>query len=257
MTTIAAAPATGVIITGGASGIGLASAHALAEAGRPVALWDLNAEGAQRAAAAVHDAHGVATLGVGIDVRDTPRFAARIAASRAALGTIGGLVHGAGITGPGGIDELDEAVWDATLAIHLKAGALLIRDLVPDLAANPGSAVVVISSIEGIIAHPAIVSYCAAKAGLLGLMRSTAARLGPRGIRANAICPGFIETPMFLPALDHDPAARPAYEQRIPLRRLGRPEDIGRVARFLLSDDAAYVTGHEMVVDGGVIKTTF
>jgi NAD(P)-dependent dehydrogenase (short-subunit alcohol dehydrogenase family) len=176
---------------------------------------------------------------------------------RAALGTIGGLVHGAGITGPGGIDELDEAVWDATLAIHLKAGALLIRDLVPDLAANPGSAVVVISSIEGIIAHPAIVSYCAAKAGLLGLMRSTAARLGPRGIRANAICPGFIETPMFLPALDHDPAARPAYEQRIPLRRLGRPEDIGRVARFLLSDDAAYVTGHEMVVDGGVIKTTF
>jgi NAD(P)-dependent dehydrogenase (short-subunit alcohol dehydrogenase family) len=195
-------------------------------------------------------------VGIGIDVRDTPGFAAAIATSRDAMGTIGGLVHAAGIVGAGPVDLLEEDVWDATLAIHLKAGALLIRDLVPDLERNPGSAIVLIASIEGIQAHEAIVSYCSAKAGMLGLTRSTAARLGARGIRANAICPGFIETPMFSPTVPTAEARR-AYEQRIPLKRLGVPADIGRAARFLLSDDASYMTATEFVVDGGVTRTTF
>ncbi|HEV8297128.1 MAG TPA: SDR family NAD(P)-dependent oxidoreductase [Acidimicrobiales bacterium] len=255
--TISVSPSTGIVITGGGSGIGRATAHAVAEAGRAVALWDLNGDAAAQVAGELRDKYGTVAVGIAIDVRDTPRFPACIAESREKLGTIGGLVHGAGITGPGAIDVVEESVWDATLAIHLKAGAMLIRDLTPDLTANPGSAIVVISSIEGIIAHEAIPAYCSAKAGLLGLMRSTAARLGPRGVRSNAICPGFIETPMFLPSLERDPGARAAYEQRIPLRRLGRPEDIGRVARFLLSDDAAYITGAEIVADGGVIRTTF
>jgi NAD(P)-dependent dehydrogenase (short-subunit alcohol dehydrogenase family) len=256
MGTINLTPETGVIITGGGSGIGKATAHALAEAGRPVALWDLDGDAAQTVAGEVTDKHGVAAVGIGIDVRDSGRYAQAIATSRTAMGTIGGLVHGAGITGPGPVDQLDEAVWDATLGIHLKAAALLIRDLVPDLERNPGSAIVLIASIEGIQAHEAIVSYCSAKAGMLGLTRSTAARLGARGIRANAICPGFIETPMFLPAVQGE-GAREAYENRIPLKRLGRPEDIGRAARFLLSDDAAYMTATEFVVDGGVTRTTF
>jgi NAD(P)-dependent dehydrogenase (short-subunit alcohol dehydrogenase family) len=256
MGTITLTPDTGVVITGGASGIGKATAIALAEAGRPVALWDLDGAAAATTAAEITAAHRVTAVGIGIDVRDTPGFARAIAASRDALGTIGGLVHGAGITGPGPVDLLDEEVWDATLDIHLKAGALLIRDLVPDLEQHAGSAIVLIASIEGIQAHEAIVSYCAAKAGMLGLTRSTAARLGKRGIRANAICPGFIETPMFSPAVQAE-GARKLYEDRIPLGRLGRPEDIGRAARFLLSDDAAYMTATEFVVDGGVTRTTF
>jgi NAD(P)-dependent dehydrogenase (short-subunit alcohol dehydrogenase family) len=256
MGTIGLTPDTGVVITGGASGIGRASAVALAEAGRPVALWDLNGDAATATATEIAGAYGVAAIGVGIDVRYSARFAGAIGASRDALGTIGGLVHAAGIVGAGPVDALDEDVWDATLGIHLKAAALLIRDLTSDLERNPGSAIVLISSIEGIIAHGAIASYCSAKAGMLGLSRSTAAHLGARGIRANAICPGFIETPMFTPTLP-TPEARQAYEQRIPLRRIGRPEDIGRAARFLLSDDAAYVTAIELVVDGGVTRTTF
>jgi NAD(P)-dependent dehydrogenase (short-subunit alcohol dehydrogenase family) len=256
MGTITLTPDTGVIITGGASGIGKATAIALAEAGRPVALWDLDGAAAATVAAELTSAHGVAAVGIGIDVRDTPGFAGAIAASRDAMGSIGGLVHGAGITGVGPIDLLDESVWDATLAIHLKAGALLIRDLVPDFAANPGSAIVLIASIEGIVSHEMIVSYCSAKAGMLGLTRSTAARLGARGIRANAICPGFIDTPMFAPSVQGEGALE-AYQQRIPLKRLGVPADIGRTARFLLSDDAAYVTAAEIVVDGGVTRTTF
>jgi NAD(P)-dependent dehydrogenase (short-subunit alcohol dehydrogenase family) len=254
--TTASTPDSGVVITGGASGIGKASAIALAEAGRPVALWDLDGAAAVTTAAEIAATHGVVAIGVGIDVRDTARFGEAIGASRDALGSIGALVHGAGIVGAGSIDLLDEEVWDATLAIHLKAGALLIRDLVPDFERNPGSAIVLIASIEAIVAHEAIVSYCSAKAGMLGLARSTAARLGVRGIRANAICPGFIETPMFAPTLP-TAEARQAYEQRIPLKRLGRPEDIGRAARFLLSDDAAYITAVELVVDGGVTRTVF
>jgi NAD(P)-dependent dehydrogenase (short-subunit alcohol dehydrogenase family) len=91
---------------------------------------------------------------------------------------------------------------------------------------------------------------------MLGLVRSTAARLGSRGIRANAVCPGFIDTPMFAPSVQA-PGTLETYQQRIPLRRLGRPADIGRVIRFLLSDDAAYMTATETVVDGGVTRTTF
>jgi NAD(P)-dependent dehydrogenase (short-subunit alcohol dehydrogenase family) len=250
-------PASGVIITGGGSGIGRATALALGEAGRPVACWDLNGDAAAAVAKEVANTYGVAAAAVGIDVRDTARFGEAVAESRETMGSVGGLVHCAGITGVGPVDDLDEAVWDATLAIHLKAAAMLIRTLVPDFEAQPGSAVVLISSIEGIIAHEGITSYCAAKAGMLGLTRSTAARLGPRGIRANAICPGFVLTPMFAPALDRGPEIQPMYENRIPLRRLGRPEDIGRTARFLLSDDAAYITAAEIVVDGGVTRVTF
>ncbi|MBY0400838.1 SDR family oxidoreductase [Myxococcota bacterium] len=256
MSSIPYGPNTGVIVTGGASGIGKATILALAEAGRPVAAWDVNADGAAAVSAEASERFRVPAVGVGIDVTDTAAFGPAIAKSRAALGSLGGLVHGAGITGPASVEHLTEEIWDRTLGIHLRAGALLIRDLVPDLTANASSAVVVISSIEGIIAHAAIVSYCAAKAGLLGLARSSAAHLGPKGVRVNAICPGFIDTPMFSGALTNEDVAK-AYRERIPLGRIGRPEDIARTARFLLSTDAAYITAAEIVVDGGVTRTTF
>lgn len=256
MASIPSAPQTGVIVTGGASGIGKATVLALAEAGRPVAAWDLNAAGAEAVAKEASERFGIAAVGIGLDVANTAAFGAAIAKSRAAMGTIGGLVHGAGITGPGSVEHLTEETWDRTLGIHLRAGALLIRDLVPDLTKNADSAVVVISSIEGIVAHAAIVAYCSAKAGLLGLARSSAAHLGDRGVRVNAICPGFIDTPMFAGALVNEDV-RKAYLDRIPLKRLGRPEDIARTARFLLSTDAAYITAAEIVVDGGVTRTTF
>lgn len=249
-------PASGVIVTGGGSGIGRATCLALAAAGRPVSPWDLNADAAHSVAVEAAQKYGVVAYGVGIDVRDTARFPAAIADTRAALGSIGGLVHGAGIPGASPIDQLDADVWDTVLDIHLRAAALLIRDVTADLERNPGSAIVLIASIEAIVAHEAIPAYCSAKAGLLGLARSTAARLGARGIRANAVCPGFIETPMFSPAVANDDV-RQTYLDRIPLHRLGRPEDIANTIRFLLSDDAAYVTAAEFVVDGGVTRTTF
>ena len=255
MASVATAPTTGVVITGGGSGIGRATAHAVAEVGRPVAIWDLNGDAAEDAAKEVAGEHSVATIGIGLDVCDHDRFAEAIASSRDSMGTIGGFVHGAGIPGVSPVDSLDEAVWNTTLSIHLTAAAVLIRDLTPDLVANPGSAIVLISSIEAIHGHEAIPAYCAAKSGMLGLVRSTTALLAPRGVRANAVCPGFIETPMLAPMLS-TPGTRDTYEARIPMKRLGRPDDIAKAVRFLLSDEASYVTGHELVVDGGVTKTT-
>jgi NAD(P)-dependent dehydrogenase (short-subunit alcohol dehydrogenase family) len=246
-------PKTGVIITGGGSGIGEATALALAEAERPVAIWDVNGEAAQRVAKDVSERFGVQACGVAIDVQDTAAFAYAIAQSRDAMGSIGALVHGAGVAGVSPISELDDVVWDTVQHIHLKAAALLIRDLVPDLTGNPGSAVVVISSIEGLVASAAVPAYCSAKAGLLGLARSTAVGLAGRGVRANAVCPGYVDTPMLRPAFSQ-PGLLEACEARIPLQRLGRPEDIARTIRFLLSDDAAYITAAEIVIDGGVTK---
>jgi NAD(P)-dependent dehydrogenase (short-subunit alcohol dehydrogenase family) len=130
---------------------------------------------------------------------------------------------------------------------------VLVRELLPALRdANPGSAIVGISSIEGLIGHGNIPAYTASKHALIGLTRSLAARLGGEGIRINAVCPGYIATPMFLPIVEGNPEARAGFERKVPLGRLGDPEEIGRLVRFLLSDDASYVHGAAMVVDGGV-----
>lgn len=247
-------PLTGVIITGGGSGIGAATMHALAEAGRPVAAWDLNGDNAQRVADEVRQKYGVAAIGLALDVTDYGAFAVAIETSRNAMGTIGGLVHCAGIPGVSTIDELDESVWALTLSTHLTSAALLVRDLTPDLEANPGSATVFIASIAAIVGFDANPAYCAAKSGLLGLARSIAARLGEHGVRANSVCPGFIDTPMMARSLQSGPDR---FATRSPLRRIGRPDDIATAVRFLLSDDASFITGAEIVVDGGVTRTAF
>ena len=126
-----------------------------------------------------------------------------------------------------------------------------MRSLLDDLRVNEGSAVVGISSIEAFVAQPAFHSYCASKAGLLGLTRSLALEMARYGIRVNAVCPGFVDTPMLTRATSGQTGAIAA---NVPLGRLGRPEDIAGAVRYLLSDDAAYVTGSELVVDGGHIR---
>jgi NAD(P)-dependent dehydrogenase (short-subunit alcohol dehydrogenase family) len=246
-----ATPRTGVVVTGGASGIGKACALALAEVGRPVSVWDLDGEGAA-ATAKECDALGVASHAATVDVRELDRIEAAVGPSREALGSVGGLVHAAGMVRPGIPDVIDRDTWDHVMDVNLRAHGLIVSALLPALRdARPGSAVVGISSIEGLIGHGAIPSYTASKHGLIGLTRSLAHRLGQEGIRANAVCPGYIATPMLLPTLT-EPGSRERLEATVPLGRLAEPDEVGRVVRFLLSDDASYVTGAAIVVDGGV-----
>ena len=248
-----ASPGTGVIVTGGASGIGLAVAQALAAVGRPVALWDLNATKAQAEAEALSAATGVACIGIAIDMTDLAAYPAAIIASRAAIGTIGGLVHAAGIVDTGSLDGLDEAVWARGIDTHLRPLAMLTKALLPDLAANPGSAIVGIASINATLGNALNPVYSAAKGGMLSLIRSLADRLAQDGVRINAVSPGQILTPLMAPVVEALPEG--AFERRILLGRLGAAEEVARAVRFLLSAEASYVTAAELVVDGGNISS--
>ena len=245
-------PGTGVVVTGGASGIGAAVCRALAAVGRPVAAWDLDGEGAAGLAKELHEQHGVATHGAAVDVADDAALADAVAPALADLGTIGGIVHAAGIVRPALDSVVDVETWDSVLNVHLRAYAFVVNTLVPELKrAGAGSAIVGIASIEGIIGHGAIPSYTAAKTGIIGLTRAFAHRLGGAGIRVNCVCPGFVDTPMLAPAVA-DAGARTVLEASVPMGRLAEPDEIARVVRFLLSDEASYMNGSAVVVDGGV-----
>ncbi len=249
---IGSTPGHGVIVTGGASGIGQATALALAAAGRAVAIWDQNGTGARKLAGRIIEEFGVRAVGLKLDVTKTPTLKSALRRSRAELGPIGGLVHAAGIGGPQLITMIDDEGWDAVLDVNLRAAATLTREVHSSLLeANPGSAIVYVSSIEAFTGSPFLPAYCASKAGLLGLTRSAATLLGPDGIRVNSVCPGAVDTPLLAPLLEL-PGARERLVTTTPLGRLAQPDDIASVIRFLLSDEAAFITGTSLTVDGGL-----
>lgn len=244
-------PASPVVVTGGGSGIGRACCLALADVGRPAAAWDVDGDGAAETARLCGD-RGVASTFAAVDVTDPVAVSRALEATTATLTRIGGLVHAAGIVRPALDDVVDLDTWDDVLAVNLRAEALLVSALLPSFRdAGPGASIVGISSIEGLIGHGFIPSYVASKHALIGLTRALAHRLGPDRIRVNAVCPGYVETPMLAPTIA-TPDARASFEKKVPLGRLAQAADVARVVRFLLSDEAAYVTGSVIVVDGGV-----
>ncbi|ORV14704.1 SDR family NAD(P)-dependent oxidoreductase [Mycobacterium celatum] len=239
---------SGVVITGAASGIGRACAEALVADGRRVALWDI-APAVQEVAA------DLGLPGAVVDVSDDAALADAVAAAADALDGIDGLVHAAGRVLAEPVGAYTAESWDAVLDVNLRAQAMLVQLLLPHLetSAREGRspAVVGISSIEGLTANPFIPAYCASKAGLLGLTRSMAAQLGPAGIRVNAVCPGFIHTPMLQVALDVE-EVRAGFVQAAPLGRIGQPAEVAAAVAFLMSERASFITGTHLVVDGGV-----
>ena len=257
MAAIYATPKTGVVITGGASGIGLATARALAEIGRAVALWDINGDKAASEAKAIADEFGVKAIGVRTDLADPQAPGPAAIKTREAIGAIGGLLYAAGNVEATGIEGVNPDNWDRGLNIHLRGLVLTTQALLPDFKANRGSAIVAIASIQGTLGNGSIPIYTAAKGGILSLIRSMADDLANYGVRANSISPGFIETPMLLGSIPEQiqDAMKEMWVKRVLLRRLGKPEEIANVARFLLSDEASFITAQEIVVDGGNITS--
>jgi NAD(P)-dependent dehydrogenase (short-subunit alcohol dehydrogenase family) len=187
-----------------------------------------------------------------VDVTDVVGVEAAAETTRETLPSIGGFVHAAGIVSIEPIGAVDFVNFQRVLDVNLVAFARISQLLVADVREAEGGAIVGIASIDALVGSARNPAYCSSKAGMLGLVRSMAATLGPEGIRVNAVCPGYIDTPMLAAGLAI-PEVRTSFEAAAALRRIGRPDDIAGVVRFLLSADAGFVTGQAIVADGGVL----
>ncbi len=244
-----------VVVTGGASGIGRATVLRLAREGADVWVGDIDDAGGEAVAAEAGSTYRRC------DVSDPGQIAALIAQADAA-GGIDGLVNNAGAGGARGrIDELSADDWDRTQALLLRSVAMGIRYAAPLMTARGGGAIVNTSSVSAFQSGAAPIAYSVAKAGVLHLTQVAAAELARRGIRVNAVVPGFITTNIFTASLDVDADKRAQINGTIagiaagyqPIQRAGVPEDIAGAIAYLLSDDAGFVTGTSLTVDGGML----
>ncbi|MDB5689827.1 MAG: short-chain dehydrogenase [Sphingomonas bacterium] len=239
-----------VLITGAASGIGLATARRFAAEGARVVLGDRNETAVLAAAAAIRGSGGAAT-GIGVDVAV---YAACEAMVGHAVETFGGLhiaVNNAGIPSEiGGLfEDFPVADWDRLIATNLSGVFHAMRAEVPALKASGGTAIVNTASIASLVAAPGMAAYVASKHGVAGLTKAAALDLIAHGIRVNAVCPGLIDTPMLAGA---PPEAQAAMAAQAPIGRMGTADEIAEVVLFLASDAASYMCGALMTVDGGV-----
>ncbi|GCD21671.1 dehydrogenase [Cellulomonas algicola] len=228
------------LVSGGARGLGAAYVRALHAAGAAVVVGDVLVDEAERLAAEL----GPGALAVPLDVTSEESWAAAVGAA-AALGVVDVLVNNAGIANAGRLERYGKDQWDAVIAVNLTGTFLGARAVVPGMRAAGRGSIVNISSVEGMRGDAGLHGYVASKFGVRGLTKSLAVELGPEGIRVNSVHPGFVVTPM-TERLD-------ASRQRIPLGRTATPEDVVGAVLFLASADSAYVTGTELVVDGGMI----
>jgi len=234
-----------VIVTGGASGIGTATARALADAGRHVVVLDRNGDGAAAVAAEVD---GTA---VTADVADHVAIDGAVAAIVEAHGTIAGLVNNAGVGNLKPLEAYSPAEVDLIWRVNVAGTFNCLRAAAPHLRANPGSAVVNLASVSGVRPTRGEAPYSAAKAATIALTKSAALEWAP-DVRVNCVSPGFVRTPLN-EMLVSDDADREALESRTPLGRVGEADEAAGLIAFLLSDAAAYMTGQNLVLDGGTL----
>jgi NAD(P)-dependent dehydrogenase (short-subunit alcohol dehydrogenase family) len=239
------------LVTGGGSGIGRGAALRFAEQGARVAVGDIDAEAATRVAAEI----GQDARAVRMDVTSSHSVSDGLDAVVAAFGGLDVLVNNAGRTTAGAVYELSEDEWDAVLDVNLKSVFLVSKCAWPLLQARGGGAIINTASIAGLWGLPRIAAYGASKGGVILLTKCMALDGASDGIRVNCICPGDVDTPMLQTyfSLQPDPVATRAFFTNMhPLGRLGEPRDIADAMLYLASDEARWVTGSVLVVDGGL-----
>jgi len=236
------------LVTGASRGIGRAVALRLAEAGADLGVLATSKDSAESTAAAVRDT-GVRAIALGADVSDAGAAASAVERVIAELGGLHIVVNNAGITRDGLFLRMKEEDFDRVLSVNLKGAYNVCRAAARSLAKAQDARIINVTSVVGLTGNAGQVNYAAAKAGMVGFTKSLAKEFGSRGLTVNAIAPGFITTDM-TDGLPDD--VKDVTMKSIPLSRFGRPRDIADAALYLASDLGAYVTGHVLVVDGGL-----
>jgi 3-oxoacyl-[acyl-carrier protein] reductase len=236
------------IVTGGARGLGRAIAETLSACGAKIALVDVNAETLAETVAAIRQAGGTAEAFVG-DVTDSQRVNQIVEEVVTRLGSLEILVNNAGITRDSLVMRMKDEQWDAVLGINLRGTFLFTRAAARPMLKGKRGRIINIASVSGLMGNPGQANYSASKAGVIGLTRTVARELASRGITVNAVAPGFIATDMAA-KLGEDVLQQ--VKSQTPLGRLGDPQDVADAVLFLASEAASFITGHVLVVDGGL-----
>jgi NAD(P)-dependent dehydrogenase (short-subunit alcohol dehydrogenase family) len=241
------------LVTGAGSGIGRATAAAFALAGADVVVADVDAGGGEETVAKIAADGGSASF-VRADVGVDADVAAMVAHCVATFGRIDCAFNNAGIEGsPGTLLDESEAAWDHLFDVNVKGVWLCLRHEIPQMVAQGGGAIVNASSVGGLVGLPTGTTYAASKHAVAGITRSAALDFAKSGVRVNATAPGMIETPLMMRALDAVPNGRELIGAMHPIGRMGQAEEVANTVLWLCSDEASFVTGAVVPVDGGLV----
>lgn len=236
------------VVTGAGRGIGESVAKVLASRGVAVSVWDLNAEGAERTAASIRESGGTA-LALTLDVSDPEAIATAAERTRAELGPVTILVNNAGISAYEPFEAITEESWDRMIRINLKGPFLVTQAILPDMFDAQWGRIINISSSSAQSGAAQMGHYAASKGGVIGMTKALAIEFADRGITVNNVPPGFVDTPLLREG--RDDAQIEFFASRMPMKRPGKPEDIAYAVAYLASDEAGYVTGQTLSVNGG------